>query len=74
MPATSLVTVPNPVPAGRIVRVYCGGGAGSNSAVTFWAELMVTLQAPVPVQAPLQPPNTEPDAGDAARLTNVPEL
>ncbi len=35
---------------------------------------MVTLQAPVPVQAPLQPVNTEPAAGTAARLTTVPEL
>ena len=31
-------------------------------------------QLPVPVQAPLQPLNTEPAAGAAARLTTVPEL
>ncbi len=41
--------------------------------MTFWAALMVTLQAPVPVQAPLQPPNTDPEAGVAARPTTVPE-
>ncbi len=35
---------------------------------------MVTLHAPVPVQAPLQPVKTEPAAGVAARLTTVPEL
>jgi hypothetical protein len=34
---------------------------------------MVTSQAPVPVQAPLQPVNTEPLAGVAAMLTTVPE-
>ena len=35
---------------------------------------MVTLQAPVPVQAPLHPVKTEPAAGVAAKLTTVPEL
>lgn len=69
-----LVTVPEPVPAGVIVSAYCGGGAGLNVAVTFWFEPIVTLQEPVPEQAPLQPPNTDPETGVSAMLTTVPEL
>ncbi len=74
MPAGLLVTVP--APDGKTVSVNCGGGGGAVSkvAVTFWAALMVTLQAPVPLQAPPQPLNTDPAAGVAARLTTVPEL
>jgi hypothetical protein len=41
-------------------------------AVTACAALIVTLQAPVPVQAPLQPAKVEPVAGAAVRLTAVP--
>src|SRR6185436_18233283 len=41
-------------------------------AVTARAALMVTLQAPVPVQAPLQPVKVEPVAGAAVRLTAAP--
>ncbi len=70
IPAGLLVTVPLPAPNGETVSVK----SGVKVAVTFWAALMVTLQAPVPVQAPLQPVNTDPAAGVAARLTTVPEL
>jgi len=35
---------------------------------------MLTVQLPVPVQAPLQPVNVEPAAGAAVRVTLVPEL
>ncbi len=69
IPAGLLVTEPAPDPCGRTVRENCG----LKFAVTLWAELMVTLQAPVPVQAPLHPVNAEPAAGVAARLTTVPE-
>src|SRR4030095_2026552 len=41
-------------------------------AVTARAALIVTLQAPVPVQAPLQPAKVEPVAGAAVRLTAAP--
>jgi hypothetical protein len=37
--------------------MICGGG--TKEAVTFCEEFIVTLQAPVPVQAPSQPPNVE---------------
>ena len=43
-------------------------------AVTDWAALMVTEQAPVPVQAPLQPAKDEPAVAAAVRVTTVPEL
>ncbi len=73
MPAGLLVTVPDPV--GETVKVNCGGGGGAvlKVAVTFLAELIVTLHAPVPAQTPPHPANTEPAAGAAAKLTIVPE-
>ncbi len=43
-------------------------------AVTDWAALMVTWQAPVPVQAPLQPAKVEPAVAVGLRVTTVPEL
>ena len=75
MPAGELVTDPDPAPEPESARenVNCGGGAGLNVAVTVWLEFSVRLHAPVPEHAPLQPPNTDPDAGVAARLTAVPE-
>ncbi len=69
MPAGLLVTVPLPVPCFETVSVK----GGVKVAVTLWAELMVTLQAPVPLQAPLQPVKMDPGAAAAARLTTVPE-
>jgi len=44
----------------------------ANVAVTARAALIVTLHAPVPVQAPLQPVNVEPVAGAAVRVTAAP--
>jgi len=41
-------------------------------AVTLFAAVMLTLHAPVPEQAPLQPVNTSPLPGVAVRLTTVP--
>ena len=45
-----------------------------NVAVTDFDAFMVTEQVPVPVQAPLQPANMEPEAGLAVRVTAVPVL
>ena len=46
----------------------------ANVAVTLCEAPMVTVQAPVPVHAPLQPVNVEPAAGAAVRVTFAPEL
>jgi hypothetical protein len=43
-----------------------------NVAPTACTELLVTVQAPVPVQAPFQPANVEPVAGVAVKVTVVP--
>ena len=43
-----------------------------NVAVTARAALMVTLQAPIPVQLPLQPVKVEPVPGVAVNVTGVP--
>ena len=45
---------------------------GVKLAVTDCAALIVTVQMPVPVHAPLQPPKVEPAAGVAVRVTGVP--
>ena len=44
-------------------------------AVTVVSAFTVTVQVPVPLQPPpLQPANTEPPAGVAVKVTEVPEL
>jgi hypothetical protein len=45
-----------------------------NEAVTDSAEVIVTVHAPVPVHAPLQPPNVEPLAAVAVSVRLVPWL
>lgn len=70
IPAGELVTVPEPVPA--TVRLI-GKDAGMKFALTEVAAFIVTVQVPVPVQAPLQPANREaPEVGVAVRVTLVP--
>src|SRR3989442_4881316 len=44
----------------------------TNDAVTVLSAESVTAHAPVPVQAPLHPPNVEPAAGAAVSVTVVP--
>ena len=45
-----------------------------NVAVTERAAVIDTVHVPVPVHAPLQPANVEPDAGVALKVTTVPLL
>jgi len=71
IPEGVLVTVPVPAPLLATVRVKSPGLA-VKFALTDFAASMVTLQAPVPLQAPLQPANVEPGSGVAVKLTAVP--
>jgi hypothetical protein len=50
------------------------GGATLNIAVTLRAAVMLTVQFPVPAQAPLQPVNTEPLEAAAVKVTLVPAV
>jgi hypothetical protein len=71
IPEGVLVTVPVPVPLLATVRVK-GPGFAVKLALTDFAASMVTLHAPVPLQAPLQPANVEPESGVAVRFTTAP--
>jgi len=71
IPEGVLATVPVPVPPLATVRVK-GPGFAVKFALTDFAASMVTLHAPVPLQAPLQPANVEPESGAAVKLTTVP--
>jgi hypothetical protein len=46
----------------------------ANVAVTLRAAVMLTVQSPVPVHAPLQPVKEEPVAAAAVRVTAAPLL
>ncbi len=70
IPAGELVTVPLPVP----IFVTDNWNNGTKVAVTMVAEFTVTLQVPVPVQAPPQPVNAIPASGAAVRITGVPAV
>ena len=48
------------------------GGGGRKSAVTEVEAPIVTMHAPLPVHAPLQPPNVQPASGWAVSVTGVP--
>jgi hypothetical protein len=71
IPEGVLVTVPVPAPLLATVRVK-GPGFAVKFALTDFAASMVTLQAPIPLQAPLQPANVKPESGTAVKLTTVP--
>jgi hypothetical protein len=72
IPDGLLVTVPVPEPV--VVTVSCTGGTVdvSNSAVTVVLAVRVTVHDDVPVHAPVQPANVDPDAAVAVRVTCVP--
>jgi hypothetical protein len=69
MPAGVLVTVPEP----DFVTVSAWVMT-ANVAVTVRAWLIVTVHAPVPVHAPVQPVNVLPVAAVPVSVTDVPEL
>src|SRR5262245_66505469 len=71
MPAGAVVTVPEPAPARLTVSAK---DCTPKVAVTDIAALIVTVQVPVPVQAPLQPVKVAPAAGVAVSVTAVPLL
>jgi hypothetical protein len=65
------LTVPPPL-AGLVETVRVRGPA-LNVAVTLWAAVIVTAQAPAPLQpAPLQPVKVSVPLGVAVRVTTVP--
>jgi hypothetical protein len=65
-------TVPVPVPFFVAARVYEVGVLTPNVAVRVVLALTTRAQVPVPVQAPLQPVNVEPEAGVALSAKLVP--
>lgn len=69
IPAGDDVTVPVPAPARIWVSVKV---LSVNVAVTDFASVTDTTQAPVPVQAPLQPAKVEPGPSAAESVTDVP--
>jgi hypothetical protein len=69
IPPTSLVTVPFPAVATERVKVF-----SVNVAVTDRAASIVTVQFPVPVQAPDHPVKLELADGAAVNVTGVPKL
>ena len=74
MPPALDDTLPVPVPLVETESVKLGGGVtgGLNVAVTLWAASMVTVQLPVPEQAPVHPANVLPLVGVAVSRTVVP--
>ena len=61
--------MPAPLRASDRVYDFC-----VNEAVTLWAAFMVTLQLPVPLQAPPQPLKVEEESGEAVSVTVCPAL
>src|SRR3954452_20058298 len=72
IPAGLEVTLPLPAPALVTVSVWVEGGVGAKVALTVLAASMVTVQLPVPLQAPPQPVKVEPAAGVAVNETMLP--
>jgi hypothetical protein len=68
-PAGEEVTVPDPVPAITTLSVP---GPGRKVAVTAASAASVTVQRPVPVQAPDQPPKVDDPPGRAVKVTTLP--
>lgn len=73
IPAGVLTTVPAPLPARDTASETFGAMLKAAVTEPFVLALIVTEQAPVPEHAPDHPAKTEPAAGVAASLTNVPD-
>jgi hypothetical protein len=71
IPVGALVTVPEPVPARETLSTG-RAAAVLNVAVAEVFALNDTVHVPVPLQAPDQPANVDPEAGVAVRVTEVP--
>jgi hypothetical protein len=71
IPEGVLVSAPVPVPLLDTVRIKVPAFA-VKVALTDFSASMVTLHAPVPLQAPLQPAKVEPESGAAVKLTTAP--
>ena len=72
IPSGEEVTTPVPVPALlTVMDGVPGGGVKVKAASTLEAAFMVTVQAPVPLQAPLQPAKVEPLAAVGVSVTIV---
>jgi hypothetical protein len=71
IPLGLLVIEPDPVT--EVFSVNLGNGAGPKVAVTVWLDPNVNTQPAVPLHPPLQPLNTDPEAGVAASEITVPE-
>ena len=69
IPAGELLTVPDPVPASVTLT---GKEDAMKLALTNNAEFRVTIHAPDPLQAPLQPEKADPTAAVGVRVTTVP--
>ena len=73
IPAGLLIMLPEPVPEGVTVRVY-ELAKTLKVAVTETLALRVIVHDAVPVHAPDHPPNVEPAAGVAVKVTFEPLL
>jgi hypothetical protein len=71
IPAGALVTLPRMDPTGVLVMLKVKLRR-SNRAATLLAASMVTVQAPVPAQAPDHPAKSDPGSGCAFKETSVP--
>ena len=63
-----------PLPAPDFATVSVNVGVQRERRGDDAAAVIVTVHAPVPVHAPLQPVNVEPAAGVAVSVTTVPSL
>jgi hypothetical protein len=64
------MTTPDPVPDFVTVKLYIDA---VKVAVTDFAEVIVTVQVPVPVHAPDQPVKVDPVVAAAVKVTDVPD-